>query len=237
MNQLVVPEGAIKYILFQRTAYLRILNSSFYGWLNSHLPFIYKQIVSLEAKVDSSRIKALYEDDMRKEYLSIRESLPKTCHKILDIGCGMAGIDVFLNNHYIDAHQPEFYLLDKTEIAKNIFYHFKPQGAFYNSLEISRKMLTDNGIPEENIYLLEADATNAINIDFNIDLIISLISWGYHYPVETYLDRVYKLLSQDGRLIIDVRKGTDGVDKLKNKFSELNIILDSRKFQRVWAIK
>ena len=66
---------------------------------------------------------------------------------------------------------------------------------------------------------------------------ISLISWGFHYPVETYLDKAYDVLVEGGSMIIDVRKGTNGIAMIKNLFGEVDVILDAEKFQRVVALK
>jgi SAM-dependent methyltransferase len=237
VNQMTVPNEAIKYILFQRTAYQHFPNTFTYRVLKRILPFsIYNQAVEREARVDSSRIKALYEDDMRREYQSIKEFLPKTCNSILDIGCGVAGIDVFLSKHFKDIH-PTFYLLDKTSIEKVVFYDFKHKASFYNSLDVAKEMLIRNGIPKECVHLIEATDNNDINIGSKVELVISLISWGFHYPVETYLDKVHDLLIKGGSLIIDVRKGTADIDILRNVFSKVDVIFDERKFQRVFASK
>ena len=38
----------------------------------------------------------------KREYLSIVKYIPKSCSTILDIGCGLAGINIFLNRYYKD---------------------------------------------------------------------------------------------------------------------------------------
>jgi len=237
MNQIVVPDEAVKYILFQRTAYQRLTNTWANRVFKRFSPFsIYNQIVKVDAKFNPSRIKSLYSDDMQQEYLSIKDFLPDNCSSILDIGCGVSGIDVFISKHYKDQKQV-FYLLDKTYTENSVFYEFKQKGAFYNSLEVARELLLRNGMSERNISLLVATDNNEISIDGNVDLVISLISWGYHYPVETYLDRVYNLLNKDGRMIIDVRKNTNGIDLLKHAFGKLDVIFNGDKYQRVLASK
>ena len=237
IDEMVISNEACKYILFQRTAYLRLTNTFVYRIAKKILPFsIYNQIVELEAKIFSSGIKSLYKDDMRREYLSIKDYLPETCSSILDIGCGVAGIDVFLRDHYEEKH-PEFYLLDKTHIEKFIWYDLETKGAFYNSLDITKKMLIRNDIPEKFIHLVDTTDNNDINIDCKIDLVISLLSWGFHYPVEAYLEKVYELLSEDGILILDVRKNTNGIDALDSVFSKIDVILDQIKHQRILVSK
>lgn len=236
MLQMTVPDEAVKYILFQRGHCLRFPGTFTYRVLDRILPFsIYNLVVEIEGKIYHSSIKAGYRDKMSKEYLSIKDSLPKTCSSILDIGCGVAGIDVLLNKHY--EGKPTFYLLDKTKIEKSVFYGFKPRGAFYNSLDIAKEMLIQNGISERCVRCVEATDANKIDIHCKVDLVISLISWGFHYPIEIYLDKVYDKLVEGGFLIIDVRKGTNGIELLNNKFSRVDVIYNGRTGQRVLVSK
>jgi SAM-dependent methyltransferase len=235
VGRMTVPDEAIKYVLFQRTAYLRIPNTKIYRALEKILPFsTYNQLVDLESRFNHSRIKTLFEDDMRREYVSIKKFLPEKCSAVLDIGCGVAGIDVFLNNHYRD-RQPDFYLLDRTTVDKSVSYGFKPSGAFYNSLEVAGAVLIGNGVPERCVHLVKATDTNEIDIDCNVDLAISLLSWGFHYPIETYLDRVHDVLTAGGSLITDVRRGTNGIEALSRLFGKIDVIYDDGKLQRVLA--
>ncbi|HEY0606233.1 MAG TPA: class I SAM-dependent methyltransferase, partial [Herpetosiphonaceae bacterium] len=173
---------------------------------------------------------------MRREYQTFRQYLPERCNAVLDIGCGVAGIDAFIARHY-PGRDLRFFLLDKSEVEQNVFYLFKSQGAFYNSLAVARTLLTDNGIPPECVQLVEANDRNEINIDSQVDLVLSLISWGFHYPVATYLDRVRELLSDDGVLILDVRRGTGGLEDLRRAFRQIEIVQSADKFDRVLARK
>ena len=232
-----ISNEAVIYIMFQRTSYSRLTNSFIYRVFNKIFPFsFYNNLVKYEANTNPSRIKALYENDMRREYLLIVKYLPKSCSTILDIGCGLAGIDIFFHRHYQDK-SPVFYLLDKTYTEGNVYYGFKSKGAFYNSLKMAQTMLINNGLPLQNIHTLEANENNEINIDGKIDLIISLISWGFHYPVSIYLNRVYNILNNGGSIILDIRKGTDGIEILKNKFTKIEIIMEKSSYQRVLVSK
>ena len=50
------------------------------------------------------------------------------------------------------------------------------------------------------------------------DVVISIISWGFHYPVSTYLEDVHEALVPGGVAILDIRNGTDGVAALRRRF-------------------
>jgi SAM-dependent methyltransferase len=234
---LSVPDEAVRYILLQRTGYLRFplapIDRHVLSRLPVHLP-VYNVVTTIEARLRRSRIKKLYSKDMHAEYTSIRDYLPEACASVLDIGCGAAGIDVLIDQHYVD-QSLDIYLLDKTEVERNVFYMFQDRAAFYNSLDTAKDLLTANGIPAERIHLREANAANEIQVPNGVDLVISLLSWGFHYPVATYADRVKELLSIKGVAILDIRKGTDGLDTLGDVFSQVHVILDASKYVRVAA--
>lgn len=238
VNRFGIPNSATKYILFQRTECLtfptRFLSSRLFRKI---VPLsVYNRMVLLEAKLRNTRIKEMYLSGMEREYLSIRDFLPDNCSSILDVGCGMAGIDLFLNQHYLNS-DIEFFLLDKTEIDESVYYMYTGKGAFYNSLDIANKILSENGVDSNKVHLLEADIENSIRIENNVDLVLSLISWGYHYPVSVYLDTVLNLLSEGGTLIIDIRKNTEGFDTVTQAFDTYRIIHESNKYYRVCARK
>ena len=193
---------------------------------------VYNLVTSIESRLRRSQIKSLYNDDMQAEFASIKEHLPDACSSVLDIGCGVAGIDVLIDRHYA-GQDPDIYLLDKTQVERNVFYLFNERAAFYNSLEVAKSVLILNGIPDGRIRLREADAANQIQVPGGIDLIISLLSWGFHYPVETYAKRVAEAVSDSGVVILDVRKGTTGLQTLKHVFESVDIILDTGKYVRV----
>jgi len=198
-----IPSPAIKYILLQRTNYLYLTSSRPFQRFRKILPFItYERSVAMEGFLRKKSIKKTYELEMKNDYHSLRRYLPKSCCSVLDIGCGVAGIDVWINRHYLDSNI-NFYLFDKTKTEKKIIYGFKEDREFYNSLRVAKSLLTLNDICEETIFLLEATEENEIHINGPIDLILSLISWGYHYPVSVYLNEVHELLSSHGTLILD----------------------------------
>jgi SAM-dependent methyltransferase len=240
-GRLAIPDSAIKYILFQRTAYIRLpvarIDSVIRRLSRRQVATpAYNLGIALESRFGRRRIKTLYAEDMEREYQSIRGVLPAVCTSVLDIGCGVAGIDVFIQRRYGE-DDIDFFLLDRSEVTPNVFYSFQSHGAFYNSLEVARTLMTSNGIPAERVHLLEVTPAMEIRITGKIDLIISLLSWGFHYPVSTYLSRVHELLSDKGVLVMDVRKGSDGVQLLRGLFPKTDIVQSTLKYDRVAARK
>ncbi len=229
-----IPHNALAYILFQRTEF------SIYAtrrWLlrlvmNRRIP-IYNAAVRLEAFLFPSRTKRLFSADMEREYDIIKEHLPSNLHNILDIGCGVAGIDIMIHAHNKNAN---FHLLDKTEVNSKVYYGLEKEAAYYNSLGIAKEMLVANGVESSHVFLQEVTGAPLFP-GKKFDLIISLISWGFHYPISTYLDYALDALLPGGRLIIDVRKDTDGEALLEEKFGPLRIIYEAQKYRRLLVIK
>ncbi len=231
-----ILKKSIPYILFQRTAYLKITHSLPYRGLQKLSPVsLYKPFVSMESVLRRKAIEDAYVADMTDEYENIKKHLPQKCNNVLDIGCGIGVINAFINNHY--EHDPVFHLLDKSQVEDNIFYLFNDKGAFYNSLELARTTLVSNGIVEQNIVLCEANDKNEIPVQEKMDLIISLISWGFHYPLSTYLNQAYDALTEEGTLILDVRKGEGAEDALRAKFMQCKVIDETKTRYRFLCLK
>lgn len=233
---LYIKKDLLQYILMQRTQYLKktIIHKAVAKLLRV---FSFSDFGSIKANIllNHNGIKNEYNTDMWSEYISIKDQLPESAENILDIGCGIGGIDIYLYKHY--KNSSNIYLIDKSAIDDNLHYGFKDQGSFYNSLLLTRTFLIENNVPEERIFVQEANAENIIEFNQQFDLIISLISWGFHYPVETYLRSAFDKLKTNGMIIIDVRKDSNGIEELKEEFKEVNIIKEFSKHFRVMVKK
>lgn len=165
-------------------------------------------------------------------------------HNWLDIGCGLAWIDLALsqtlakNGCLSDNYAIHLFDKNKLEIAST---HkpggFKPTHPFYNSEELAVKMLTLNGVPKNNIRWTSADVGNLNGINLpQMDLVISMKAWGFHFPLEVYLDSVLALLKPDGYLVLDIRhekpQQKAQLHKLKSLFKHHQVLLKSKKFNR-----
>lgn len=233
---LYIKKDLLQYILMQRTQYLKktIIHKAVAKLLRV---FSFSDFGSIKANIllNHNGIKNEYNTDMWSEYISIKDQLPESAENILDIGCGIGGIDIYLYKHY--KNSSNIFLIDKSAIDDNLHYGFKDQGSFYNSLLLTRTFLIENNVPEERIFVQEANAENIIEFNQQFDLIISLISWGFHYPVATYLKSAFDKLKTNGMIIIDVRKDSNGIEELKEEFKEVNIIKEFSKHFRVMVKK
>lgn len=227
-----IPDEATKYILMQRTAYIKFKKSPSFQILKKINPHLtYKFFIWRESKQRKEKIKFLYMNDMKLEFESMVDFLPPQCANILDIGCGLAGIDIYLYHNY--GRGTKITLLDRSATDSKIRYNFRDKGAFYNSLHVAKKNLCSFGAKETDITCCEANSENSIEADGPFDLIISLLSWGFHYPVDVYLPAVQEKMANNAKIILDVRKKTNGMNMLQSAFSKVEVIYEREKYVRV----
>lgn len=226
-----IPDEALPFVLLQRTG-LQRLNFRF---LKKFGVAYHPRLCAWECRWRGAAIRRGFAASIRADYEQIRAHLPARAGTILDIGCGVAGIDVALHQHYA-AQPPQFRLLDKSAVSERVFYDFHAAGAFYNSLATAARVLTSNGVAPAAIQQFEARAENLIPLrEGSVDLILSLISWGFHYPVATYLQEAARALAPGGTLILDVRRDSGGLEELRSVFPGLTTISEQPKFLRLCA--
>ena len=163
------------------------------------LPYIKMQRTHFK---EGENLIEFYEKDIREEFDRIRPLLPTTpCQQILDIGCGLGGIDHYLHSHYDSSL---ITMLDFDSVSKKLVYGFRPIAAHYNSVDIAKDMLQMNDLPILDFTFIAPGDLKRIRKDY-IDLVISLYSWGYHYPLSTYLDQVYRVARPGATILLDLR--------------------------------
>ena len=135
----------------------------------------------------------------------------------------MAGIDVLLGGHYPGA---TLHLLDKSGVSPRINAGFNERAddfAHYNDFDAARELLAANGITNPVVcHDMHCDPFP----DQMFDVVVSLLSWGFHYPISTYAPRCR------GIMVVDVRKGTDG-EAMLAEYGDLKVVHEARKYRRV----
>ncbi len=215
-------------VLYQRTELLRLGHSPI---LRRLVP--YRWLVHADATLFGRPILKAYHASMREHWESIAPHLPDTASRTLDIGCGIGAINVFLHQAFAAAGDVEHVLFDRDTEGGEVYYDFHARAAAYNDLSLTRAYLERHGVPSEAIRTVDVDR-EAPPDDITYDIVVSLISWGFHYPIETYADYVADHLAPGGVLILDVRRDTDGLEGLARRF-DLEIVHETRKYDRVRA--
>jgi SAM-dependent methyltransferase len=139
---------------------------------------------------------------IRAEYLAL-EPLLKTLGpaRIADIGCGYGFFDLFAAR----ALGAQVLLID---LETNDLRHFgfSADGAAYASLARARALLEANGVPAVSIETLNPRETEPEDAR-PVDLAVSFLSCGFHYPVDPYLRFLERTLRPGGAAILDLRAG------------------------------
>ena len=163
-------------------------------------------------------LQTLAEELFKREYNIINEFLPKKALNVMDIGCGLGLINIFINKAY--SGRANFYLLDKNRVDKKIKYGFSKNYESYNSLTETKNILIHNGLSEKNINIY--DVEKGVHINKKIDLVISLKSMGYHYPLECYLKLFSTCCDRETIFIFDISEGDGNIDLLKKYFEKVH---------------
>jgi hypothetical protein len=165
--------------------------------------------------------------ELRQTYFGIAPHLPSDAKRILDIASGMAGIDVFLSDHY--NHSVDIYLADLEGVSEEIIngYHgSRKTFSKYNSFDAARLLLKENGVPEEKIHVVDLETSPLPNDKF--DIVISLLGWGFHFPIDDYFPNVRR----GGIIVADIRNKTPGIEQL-SKRGTVTSLFSTKKFTRV----
>ena len=168
----------------------------------------------------NKNLEKITEELFLKEIETFRNFLPKSVKNIMDIGCGLGIINIHLNQIY--ENKPNFFLLDKNKIDKKIKYGFSSNYESYNDLKETKNLLLDNNI--ENNFINLFDVEKPIVINEKIDLIISLKSMGYHYPLEVYLELFRKCSKPSSTFIFDVSESYFDKSLLTKYFETIEVI-------------
>lgn len=144
-----------------------------------------------------AQAKHAYATDVLADFAQLEPHLPERVESILDIGCGLAGIDVLLKRRYPDA---KLYLLDGDGDETRSGWNPDGDLGAFNSRAATEELLKVNGIVPDGWYNIGSSK------HLKADLVISLASWGYHYPLSTY--RVSGLCIADLRKSAEPARGT-----------------------------
>lgn len=230
VTQIDVPDRAVD-VLIRQGGYHGLIKK--YFWMNRlfpRWPLSSKKVHANKQFLDrllQHRIESVnHHADLILKYA------PQSLRSILDIGCGLGLVDLVLYKRIHPA--PDVYLLDKDNehgSFSSVSGGFHQRYVFTADLGVTRAIFLENGAQEEHVHFVEPDA-NAVGALQNIDLILSLTSWGFHYPIETYWEGVEKIMHEESVLFIDLRKSQNGFEFLKNKFDYHHIAKETDSFIR-----
>ncbi|MEZ5912841.1 MAG: class I SAM-dependent methyltransferase [Paracoccaceae bacterium] len=134
------------------------------------------------------------------EYQRLKPLLARLSPRsIADIGCGYAIFDLFFWRDF-----PGRVVLIDLEQSEDRHFGYRETGAAYSSLSVARAFLKANGVKAGQITAINPERKDPASIR-PVDLAVSFLSCGFHYPIETYLEFFRTAVVPDGAVIVDFR--------------------------------
>jgi SAM-dependent methyltransferase len=174
----------------------------------------YKSSTLEEAKAGFGSDIAEFADQVAP-YLPVSE--PRM--RFIDIGCGIGFALLGLLRVYGPNHR--FVAVDRaaptplTEAGK-VLYGFSETPSAYNSLDVTRDILIAAGADPENVECVDIDSHSFPQGPAKV--VTSTFAWAFHFPLQTYLEKVEAALAPNGVVIIDVRRDQGQETLLQSRF-------------------
>lgn len=211
-------------ILFDIPKSGRLINE----WSNgSTMPL--KSIVAEKGEVLAMRATRV----IGEEFDHMRPVLDKIkTGSIADIGCGYALFDLFMAQTYGTA----ITLID-LEDNDHRHFGFNDEGSAYSNLSKAVDFLTRNGVKAGDITRLNPGNDDIMAIE-PVDLAVSFLACGFHFPVDIYLPFFAQKVAPGGHIILDLRRATSGdqMEKLST-IGEVSVLSEAGKQLRVMVTK
>ena len=135
-----------------------------------------------------------YMQDVKQDYNDIKDYIVNSI-QIVDLGAGVGGIDYLIKTFNPNVSVT---LLDGTGVVEGEHYGYRDNIAFYSDNQVAQDFFKSNNV---TVDFLPADPTVIVKCD----TLISLNSWGFHYPLEHYRVFLENNSETINTIIIDTR--------------------------------
>lgn len=188
---------------------------------------------SCQALAKKQRTSGDYWEQIKDEIKHIKAAVnAPVSGNILDIGCGVGGLMVAMYHEVMDIKARGMVQGLDYDFFRHVAlkYGITPTGEKYNLLTATAEMMQQNGVER---YALQDAGNRPEYGPKSFDLIVSTLSWCYHYPPAVYLDMVKKALTDYGVLIVDVRDGTGWGKEIAYHFDRCEILAEGNKRSKI----
>ena len=148
--------------------------------------------------------------------------------RLADLGCGQAFIDLLIYRRF----GCDLVLIDIEE-SSDLHFGFADDGAGYADLANARAFLVANGVPDTAITTVNPRKDRLVDIGV-VDMAISLLSCGFHYPVGTY-DAFFR--SQVSKAILLDCRMSKGGDKALMAYGRVEAVAEEKRHIRYLCVK
>ena len=198
MNYSMFSHGDLVNIVLQRSEILHDIQNpgqKIRAWERGDVSEL-DAIVTEKSETLAMRAASIIQDEFDELRSVIDPAEPKS---IADIGCGYAFFDLFAHV----AYDCDLLLVD---IEENELRHFgyNNEGAAYTSLSVARDFLSGNGVPDRAITTWNPQIEELEDAE-RVDVALSLLSCGFHYPVDMYMPFFRFGVRKGGKIILDLR--------------------------------
>lgn len=159
-----------------------------------------------------------YLQDVEQDFNDIQNYLRDT-KNLVDLGSGMGGIDYLIKQRFPDIN---IVAMDGEQVVDGEHYGYKTDLQFYSNNSVAQQFFADNGLDVTFV-----PAANDLQVP--CDTLISLNSWGFHYPIDRYSKFVEQ--NRPHTIILDIRIGQQDLADLEGLGYEYHATL------RTWGTK
>lgn len=142
--------------------------------------------------------------EIHAEYLPLRAALGalgRTPAHVIDIGCGTAINDALLYRDF----GARLTLVDIEETPAQ-YHAWSGAGSGYAALDDAAAFLAANGVPADRITTINPRREPGRLEGLEADLVTSLLSCGFHYPIGDYADLFCATVARGGLVVLDLRR-------------------------------
>lgn len=151
----------------------------------------------------------------------IKDLNPKTA---LDVGSGIGRVSVFFLK-YFNWTRTLFILADGDSGDKQLSGMRAGESDFYNSLNATELFCKSNGMENFKTFNLEKYQWSKLN--HRPDLVYSFLAFGFHWPINSFLEDIHPILENNCLLIFGLRGGA----KAKGWVNQQIENIDGSKYQ------
>lgn len=169
-------------------------------------------------------------EECRADATALKNCIPReSLQKIVSIGPGNGLFELFLLD---EGNTTDLMLID-IERTPGHYHGFNSKGSGYASLSATKKFIEDNVDASLKIHTCNPSMQHLP--DFKFTLLVSILSMGFHYPCDEYVDFVLRNGTEGSLVVIDKRIGApdSGFEKMAMSLLERRSI-KARKSTRVF---